>query len=88
MFYGTVQLNLSALSVRAPEGVVATADRQTGVITVTSIANTTDTTIRIPIDASTVYNNELMERTTYLTINKIRPGADGEDCLKEILLLL
>lgn len=81
MFYGTVQLNLSALSVRAPEGVVATADRQTGVITVTSIANTTDTTIRIPIDASTVYNNELMERTTYLTINKIRPGADGEDAI-------
>lgn len=81
MFYGTVQLNLSALSVRAPEGVVATADRQTGVITVTSIANTTDTTIRIPIDASTVYNNKLMERTTYLTINKIRPGADGEDAI-------
>lgn len=81
MYYGTVQLNLSSLTVRPPEGVVATADRQTGTITVTSIANTTDTTIRIPIDASTVYNNELMERTTYLTINKIKPGADGEDAI-------
>lgn len=78
MYYGTVQLNLSSLTVRPPEGVVATADRQSGIITVTSIANTTDTTIRIPIDASTVYNNELMERTTYLTINKIKPGADGQ----------
>lgn len=81
MYYGTVQLNLSSLTVRPPEGVVATADRQTGTVTVTSIANTTDTTIRIPIDASTVYNNELMERTTYLTINKIKPGADGEDAI-------
>lgn len=81
MYYGTVQLNLSSLTVRPPEGVVATADRQSGIITVTSIANTTDTTIRIPIDASTVYNNELMERTTYLTINKIKPGADGEDAI-------
>lgn len=81
MYYGTVQLNMSSLSVRAPEGVTATADRQTGVITVTAIANTTDTTIRIPVDASVVYNNELIERTTYLTINKIRPGADGEDAI-------
>lgn len=81
MYYGTVQLNMSSLSVRAPEGVTAIADRQTGVITVTAIANTTDTTIRIPVDASVVYNNELIERTTYLTINKIRPGADGEDAI-------
>jgi hypothetical protein len=81
MYYGTTELNLSSLSVRQVNGITATADRKTGIITVSAITPSAPTNIRIPIDASCVWNNELIERTTYLTINKIKPGADGQDAI-------
>lgn len=81
MYYGTTELNLSSLSVRQVDGITATADRKTGIITVSTITPSAPTNIRIPIDASCIWNNELIERTTYLTINKIKPGADGQDAI-------
>ena len=53
------------------------ASKSTGTITVTAIGVSAADTFRIPVTGKATHNGVQYKRTVYLTINKIRRGADG-----------
>ena len=79
MFYGTTELSLDSLSVGSITGVTATADRSTGIVKVTAITAAVADVIRIPITGRVTYKGAQYERTLHLSINKVKPGENGED---------
>lgn len=81
MYYGTTKLSLDSLTVDSVSGVTVSADKSTGIVTVTSIANTTSDTISITVTGQASHNNVKYERVAYLSINKIKPGANGENAV-------
>lgn len=79
MFYGTTELPLDSLSVGSITGVTATSDRSTGIVKVTAITAAVADVIRIPITGRVTYKGAQYERTLHLSINKVKPGENGED---------
>ena len=67
------------MAVGSVEGITASANASTGVITVTSISSTTGDVIRIPVNVKASNDGTQYIRDVIFTINKIRPGADGEN---------
>ena len=81
MHYGTTLLPLDSLTFIGVPGVTASANKDTGKVTVTAIAASVADTIRIQITGKATYNGIQYERSGILSINKIRPGANGENAL-------
>lgn len=81
MYYGASKLTLDSLTHTSVSGVTATTDKDTGVITVTAITKDASDAIRIPITGKATYNGIQYERTLYLSVNKIKPGANGENAV-------
>lgn len=81
MHYGTTLLPLDSLTFISVPGVTASANKDTGKVTVTAIAASVADTIRIQITGKATYNGIQYERSGILSINKIRPGANGENAL-------
>lgn len=81
MYYGTTKLSLDSLTVDSVSGVTVSADKSTGIVTVTSIANTTSDTISITVTGQASHSNVKYERVAYLSINKVKPGANGENAV-------
>ena len=79
MYYGATQLTLDSLSRTSVPGVTSTTDKDTGIVTITAIDSSAADTIRIPITGKATHNGIQYERTVYLSINKVRPGADGKN---------
>ena len=79
--YGTTLLPLDSLTFIGVSGVTASANKDTGAVTVTAIAASVPDTIRIQITGKATYNGILYERSGILSINKIRPGANGENAV-------
>lgn len=77
MYYGTTVLALDSLASGSVPGVTASASKSTGTITVTAIGVSAADTFRIPVTGKATHNGVQYKRTVYLTINKIRRGADG-----------
>lgn len=81
MHYGTTLLPLDSLTFIGVPGVTASANKDTGKVTVTAIAASVTDTIRIQITGKATHNGIQYERSGILSINKIRPGANGENAL-------
>lgn len=81
LYYGSVKLTLDSLEAEAPAGVTLSADKDSGRVTVTAIEAYTPDAVSIPITCSGEYNGEAYERTCYLKVNKLKPGADGENAV-------
>lgn len=81
MHYGTTLLPLDSLTFIGVPGVTASANKDTGKVTVTAIAASVADTIRIQLTGKATYNGIQYERSGILSINKIRPGANGENAL-------
>lgn len=81
MYYGTTELDLTDIVITPVPGVTATADRKTGITTVTKIDKDVPANIKINITGVCLYNNEILERTVTLNINKVQPGVDGSDAI-------
>lgn len=77
MYYGTTVLALDSLASGSVPSVTASASKSTGTITVTAIGVSAADTFRIPVTGKATHNGVQYKRTVYLTINKIRRGADG-----------
>ena len=81
LYYGTREMELDSLEVEEPAGVTASADRETGEITVTSIEGYTPDMVSIPVICSGTFGGQTYERTAYIKINKVKPGANGENAV-------
>lgn len=81
MHYGTTLLPLDSLTFIGVPGVTASANKDTGKVTVTAIAASVTDTIRIQITGKATHNGIQYECSGILSINKIRPGANGENAL-------
>ena len=81
MYYGSTRLTLDSLSRTGVAGVTVTADKDTGIVTVTAITKNAADTIRIPVTGKATYNGVQYERTIHLSINKVKPGANGENAV-------
>lgn len=81
MYYGSTKLTLDSLARTSVSGVTVTTDKDTGVITVTAITKDVSDTVRIPITGKASYNGLQYERTLYLSVNKVKPGANGENAV-------
>lgn len=81
MYYGSTKLTLDSLARTSVSGVTVTTDKDTGVITVTAITKDVSDTVRIPITGKASYNGVQYERTLYLSVNKVKPGANGENAV-------
>lgn len=81
MHYGTTLLPLDSLTFIGVPGVTASANKDTGKVTVTAIAASVADTIRIQITGKATHNGIQYERSGILSINKIRPGANGENAV-------
>ncbi len=81
MYYGVEKIALNSLTVEEPAGVEATADKDTGKITITSIADYTPDVVSIPVTCSGTFGGQAYERTAYIKVNKVKPGADGENAV-------
>lgn len=78
MYYGTTKLVLDSLVLGQVSGVTATANNNTGLITVTAVAASVPSVARIPVTAKATYNGTQYTRNIDFTINKVRPGQDGQ----------
>ena len=81
MYYGTTKLTLDSLTVGSLTGVTSSANKSTGVVTVSAITAAASDTIRIPVTGKASYKDAQYERTVYLSVNKVKPGADGENAI-------
>lgn len=81
MYYGTEKLALESLSVSSVTGVTASADKNTGKVTVSSVTKDAANVTNLPITCSARYNGQLYERTLYFKISKIKQGENGEDAV-------
>lgn len=81
MYYGSTKLTLDSLSRTSVSGVTATTDKDTGIVTVTAITKDAADTIRIPVTGKATYNGVQYERTIHLSVNKVKPGANGENAV-------
>lgn len=81
MHYGTTQLALDSLSLASISGVTASANKDTGAVTVTAIAASASDTIRLRITGKATYNGTQYERSGIFSINKIKPGKNGENAV-------
>lgn len=86
MFYGSTPLTLDSLTLGPVAGVTATANKNTGEVTVTAITASASDTLRIPVTGKGTYNGVQYERTIHLSVNKVRPGAPGENAVIYSLL--
>ena len=81
MYYGTTKLALDSLTVGSITGVTSSANKSTGVVTVSAITAAASDTIRIPVTGKASYKDAQYERTVYLSVNKVKPGSDGENAI-------
>ena len=81
IYYGTTKLTLDSLTVGSLTGVTSSANKSTGVVTVSAITAAASDTIRIPVTGKASYKDAQYERTVYLSVNKVKPGADGENAI-------
>ena len=81
MYYGTTKLALDSLTVGSITGVTSSANKSTGVVTVYAITAAASDTIRIPVTGKASYKDAQYERTVYLSVNKVKPGSDGENAI-------
>lgn len=81
MYYGTTKLALGSLTVGSITGVTSSANKSTGVVTVSAITAAASDTIRIPVTGKASYKDAQYERTVYLSVNKVKPGSDGENAI-------
>ena len=81
LYYGTEKLALDSLNVEPPAGVAYSADKNTGKISINSIADYTPDAVSIPVTCSGTFGGQSYERTAYIKINKVKPGADGENAV-------
>ena len=81
LYYGTEEMELDSLEVEEPAGVTASADKATGKITVSAIADYTPDMVSIPVTCSGTFGGQSYERTAYIKINKVKPGANGENAV-------
>lgn len=81
MYYGTTKLTLDSLTVGSLTGVTSSANKSTGVVTVSAITAAASDTIRIPVTGKASYKDTQYERTVYLSVNKVKPGANGENAI-------
>ena len=81
MYYGTTKLALDSLTVGSITGVTSSANKSTGVVTVSAITAAASDTIRIPVTGKASYKDAQYERTVYLSVNKVKPGSAGENLL-------
>jgi hypothetical protein len=70
MYAGSQQLALTSLKVDGISGVTATADAETGEVSVTGITKSADATLRIPITGTAYFGGMIYSRTLYFTVNK------------------
>lgn len=81
LYYGTEEMELDSLEVEEPAGVTASADKATGKITVSAIADYTPDMVSLPVTCSGTFGGQSYERTAYIKINKVKPGANGENAV-------
>ncbi|MFV0587489.1 hypothetical protein [Bacteroides reticulotermitis] len=81
MFYGTEQLALSELTLSPVTGITMSADKATGVITISSVASSVPDTTEINVTATAIRKGITHTRTIVLSLNKIKPGANGENAV-------
>lgn len=81
MYYGTTKLALDSFTVGSITGVTSSANKSTGVVTVSAITAAASDTIRIPVTGKASYKDAQYERTVYLSVNKVKPGSDGENAI-------
>lgn len=77
MYYGTTKLALDSLAVGSVTGVTSSANKSTGVITVSAITTAASNIIRIPVTGKASYKDAQYEGTVYLSVNKVKPGANA-----------
>ena len=81
LYYGAEKLALDSLNVDPPAGVTCSADKTSGKVSVNFIADYTPDVISIPVTCSGTFGGQNYERTAYMKINKVKPGADGENAV-------
>ena len=82
LYYGTEKLVLDSLDVDPPAGVTqVSVNKGTGQITIKAIASYAPDVISVPVTCSGTYNGQSYERTAYIKINKVKPGANGENAV-------
>ncbi|NCB96068.1 MAG: hypothetical protein EOM35_06385 [Negativicutes bacterium] len=86
MYHGSTPLTLDSITLGVVAGVTATANKNTGEVTVTAITASASDTLRIPVTGKGTYNGVQYERTIHLSVNKVRPGAPGENAVIYSLL--
>lgn len=77
MYYGTTKLALDSLAVGSVTGVTSSANKSTGVITVSAITTAASNIIRIPVTGKASYKDAQYEGTVYLSVNKVKLGANA-----------
>lgn len=88
MYYSSTKLTLDSLSRGSVPGVTVTTDKDTGIVTVTAITKDAADTLRLPVTGKATYNGVQYERTIHLSINKVKPGADGNDGANAVIYSL
>ena len=81
LYYGTVELELDSLEAEEPAGVTVGTDKATGKVTISAIADYTPDTVSVPVTCSGTFGGQSYERTAYIKINKVKPGANGENAV-------
>lgn len=81
LYYGTEEMALDSLEVEKPAGVTVGTDKETGKVTISAIADYTPDMVSVPVTCSGTFGGQSYERTAYIKINKVKPGADGENAV-------
>lgn len=82
LYYGTEKLVLDSLDLAPTAGVTQVSiNKGTGQITIKTIASYAPDVISVPVTCSGTYNGQSYERTAYIKISKVKPGANGENAV-------
>lgn len=81
LYYGAEAIALDSLLVEKPAGVTVSADKSSGKVTVSAIADYTPDAVSVPVTCTGTFGGQSYERTVYIKINKVKPGADGKNAV-------
>lgn len=81
LYYGAEAIALDSLSVENPAGVTVSSDKSSGKVTVSAIADYTPDAVSVPVTCTGTFGGQSYERTVYIKINKVKPGADGKNAV-------